>query len=172
MSLDVIATGRPRGTSSKLAVLAVRADDMRAMRKPADLRVLTAADSKKLAGCAGWPVARLIETIADSMDGAIDPASVGVFKAADGHKTDPISLAELAHGVLLHTAADGSALEAGGPLRLWLPAGVAVQPSACGNGAGPVNVKGVSLFDLSVPPAASAAATPAAPPSAGLRARD
>ena len=126
--MDVVAAGKPCGTSSKLAIFTVRAEEMRAMRKAQERRILTDADSKKLAGCVGWPVSCLLDLIAESMDGeALDAESVGFFVAADGLRTEPISLADLRRGVLLHSNPDGSALTAGGALRLWFPAGAAVQ---------------------------------------------
>jgi len=146
-TMEVIATGRPRGGSSQLTIFSVRDHELRSMKNK---RTLSAEESTKLAGSSGWPVEALLETIAQSMDVQLDPASVGVFTASDGVQSEPISLADLVHGLILHSGPDGDPLSSGGPMRLWFPAGRAVQHSQCGS-VGPVNLKGVVRFSLSVP---------------------
>ena len=93
--MEVIATGRPRGGSSQLTIFSVRDHELRSMKNK---RTLSAEESTKLAGSSGWPVEALLETIAQSMDVQLDPASVGVFTASDGVQSEPISLADLVHG--------------------------------------------------------------------------
>ncbi|MEE2677012.1 MAG: molybdopterin-dependent oxidoreductase, partial [Myxococcota bacterium] len=65
--------------------------------------------------------------------GVSGPGSA-VICAADGFASEPVKLAALAEGVLLHTLA-GEALPPGkgGPFRLLIPEGVADAPSACAN---------------------------------------
>ena len=65
--------------------------------------------------------------------GVSGPGSA-VICAADGFASEPVKLAALAEGVLLHSLA-GEALPPGkgGPFRLLIPEGVADAPSACAN---------------------------------------
>ena len=147
-SLEVIATGRPSDGSSKLTIFSVRAEEMRSMKQN---RKLSASEAGKLAGCTGWPVAALLDVVAESLDGALDPATVGVFTASDGLETEPISLGDLVHGIIVHSSPEGP-LNTGGAMRLWFPTGKAVQRSQCGS-FGPVSVKGVIQLSLSVEPA-------------------
>ena len=96
------------------------------------------AEAKKLAGCVGTPVAALLPKHITKLT-----HPCGVFTASDGLMTEPITLTELAQGVIVHSTADGAPLPVsmGGPLRVWYPPGVAVQRSPCMTGEGPVNVK-------------------------------
>ena len=61
-------------------------------------------------------------------------AGSAVICAADGFASEPVNLAALAQGVLLHSL-DGVPLpvEKGGPFRLLIPEGVEDAPSACAN---------------------------------------
>lgn len=146
--MEVIATGPPSGRSNKLCVMTIGAEEMRAMKAADDSRKLSSDD--KLVGYTGWPIDRLLAVIEESMGGAIESSSVGVFTAVDGAKTLPISIADLKKGVLLHTNDKGEALRSGGPIRLWFPSGEALQVGVCGKLQSP-NLKGVVRFELSVP---------------------
>jgi G3E family GTPase len=70
-------------------------------------------------------------------------SGTAVVCASDGFASEPVSLAALAEGVLVHSV-DGTALgeKQGGPFRLLIPEGVAGAPSAC------ANVKGVTRIVL------------------------
>jgi len=94
--------------------------------------VVPAELSPKLAGCTGALISAIFPPIS--------PHLVGVLIASDGLVTQPILASELVQGVLLHTAADGSALS---NMRAWFPPGIAVQPSPCKTHVSAVNVKGV-----------------------------
>ena len=61
----------------------------------------------------------------------------GVFRAADGVATAPISRADLMKGFLVHSDEDGKPIAKGGPLRLAFPDGVAVQSAICGTAKPP-----------------------------------
>jgi G3E family GTPase len=64
-----------------------------------------------------------------------------VICAADGFASEPVPLAALREGLLVHTL-DGAALDAkqGGPYRLLIPEGVPGAPSACANVKGVVRI--------------------------------
>jgi hypothetical protein len=64
----------------------------------------------------------------------IGSAGHAVVCAADGFASEPVSLAALGQGLLLHSL-EGEALTPaqGGPFRLLIPAGVEGAPSACAN---------------------------------------
>lgn len=143
--LEVIATSRPRGSSSKLAIFSVRLDEIRSMGS----HELPSGEAGKLAGCLGWPVSSLLNVAADSLGEPLDPATVGIFTASDGLETEPISLSDLMCGIIIHSNPDGSPLIAGGPMRLWFPSGKAIQHNKCGTD-GPANLKGVIRLSLSI----------------------
>ena len=71
----------------------------------------------------------------------------GVFKAADGVATAPISRADLMKGFLVHSDEDGKPIAKGGPLRLAFPDGVAVQSAICGT-AKPPDLKDCVSLEL------------------------
>jgi len=73
-------------------------------------------------------VGRLFERL------GVVPAGHAVVCAADGFASEPVKLAALSEGVLLHSQ-EGSPLPKakGGPFRLLIPEGVADAPSACAN---------------------------------------
>ena len=64
-------------------------------------------------------------------------------------ETEQIDYVQLAHGVLLHSGADGLPLPAtrGGPLRAVFPVGVALQDDE-GGAAAPADVSDVRLLTL------------------------
>lgn len=73
-------------------------------------------------------VGRLFESLGVARTGH------AVVCAADGFASEPVKLAALCEGVLLHSLAGAPlAREKGGPFRLLIPEGVADAPSACAN---------------------------------------
>ena len=92
----------------------------------------------KFAGYKGFPVRALLDDA--------QRTGTGIFTAGDGMRTDPIPLEILVQGILLHTDANGNALQHGGPLRLWFPTACGLR---CGSG-NPLAVKDVRRFELSV----------------------
>jgi hypothetical protein len=71
----------------------------------------------------------------------------GVFKAADGVETAPISRQDLMRGFLVHSDEDGRPIATGGPLRLAFPENVAVQSAICGT-AKPPDLKNCVSLEL------------------------
>jgi DMSO/TMAO reductase YedYZ molybdopterin-dependent catalytic subunit len=67
--------------------------------------------------------------------------SAAVICAADGFASEPVPLAALREGLLVHTL-EGAPLDAkqGGPYRLLIPEGVPGAPSACANVKGVVRI--------------------------------
>ena len=164
-TLDVMVSGVPSGGSSSLSVFSLTAEQLRGMRKPREVHVITEAESTKLAGCIAWPLSELVTLAGDLAGSPLDARSVSVFTASDGLTCDPVSLADLSQGFIVHSGAAGEPLKAGGPLRACFPAGVAVQKSKCGM-VGPVNVKGVVRLSISVPEDLSISIAAAIPASA------
>ena len=148
--LDVMVSGAPSGGSSSLSVFRVTAEQLRAMRRQGEVRVLTDVESAKLAGCIAWPLLELVTLAGDLAGAPLDARSVSVFTASDGLTCDPVSLADLSQGFIVHSGPAGEPLSSGGPLRVCFPPGVAVQTSKCGM-TGPVNVKGVVRLSIGVP---------------------
>jgi G3E family GTPase len=78
-------------------------------------------------------LARLFDALDVPKDG------VGVVVAGDGFASEPVDIAVLRHGVLLHTRADAPLpADQGGPFRLLIPQPAAAPPVSC------ANVKGVT----------------------------
>jgi len=100
----------------------------------------------KLASCKAISVGTLLSRVRPNLGNGVS----GVFTAADGVSTDPISLDELVVGLIVHTDANGTTplpVSLGGPLRVCFPEGVAVQSSVCGTPK-PVNLKGMVKLEL------------------------
>ncbi len=72
---------------------------------------------------------------------ALPDTGSAVICAWDGFSSEPVPLAALKHGVLIHSLA-GEALpkEKGGPFRLMIPEGVPETPSSCANVKGVVRI--------------------------------
>jgi len=72
---------------------------------------------------------------------ALPESGSAIICAADGFTSEPVPVAALRQGVLLHTLGD-AALPAGkgGPFRLLIPEGVPDAPSACANVKGVVRI--------------------------------
>src|SRR5262245_30200951 len=65
---------------------------------------------------------------------AVPAAGSAVLCAADGFASEPVPLAALREGLLVHSQGDAPLpREQGGPFRLLIPDGVAGAPSACSN---------------------------------------
>ena len=128
----------------------------------ATLRELEPVDTSqitsRLAGCTGATIASVLGR---AVPGYARSIASGDFVASDGVQTDPIPLADLVQGVLVHSqagrpsspAADESAVtnelppKLGGPLRVVYPDGCAIQSAVCGTPK-PVNLKGVVKLQL------------------------
>jgi DMSO/TMAO reductase YedYZ molybdopterin-dependent catalytic subunit len=64
----------------------------------------------------------------------VPAAGTAVVCAADGFASEPVPLAALREGLLVHSQADAPlSREQGGPFRLLIPADVLGAPSACAN---------------------------------------
>jgi G3E family GTPase len=71
----------------------------------------------------------------------VPPDGAAVVCAADGFASEPVPLAALREGLLVHSL-EGAALDAkqGGPYRLLIPEGVSGAPSQCANVKGVVRI--------------------------------
>lgn len=105
-----------------------------------------AVAAKKLVGCKAISLQTLLARTRPNLGNGVS----GVFSAADGIMTDPITLPELVQGFIVHSDSSGAELPSslGGPLRVVFPEGVAVQSSVCGTHMSPVNVKNVIKLEL------------------------
>ena len=83
-------------------------------------------------GCLGASVPAVLAACPLNVVKASAVCAEGVFKAADGVATAPISRADLMKGFLVHSDEDGKPIATGGPLRLAFPENVAVQSAICG----------------------------------------
>lgn len=111
-----------------------------------DLDTSAVPDSDaKLAGYKGCGVRELL---GDATSGS------GVVVAADGMTTEPIAWEHLQRSILLHSDAQGEPLQAGGPLRLWIPPEAGL---VCTNGGNLTSVKDVKSLTLTVPVAVEVA---------------
>jgi hypothetical protein len=79
--------------------------------------------------------------IAALLDAHAAKAASAVVCAADGFASEPVPIAALREGLLVHSV-DGAPLDAkqGGPYRLLIPEGVPDAPSACANVKGVVRI--------------------------------
>ena len=127
--------------------------DLATLRKlePVDTSQITS----RLAGCTG---ATISSVLSRALPGYARTIASGDFVASDGVQTDPIPLADLEQGVLVHSQAGRPSSPAfsvtnelppklGGPLRVVYPDGCAVQSAVCGTPK-PVNLKGVVKLQL------------------------
>lgn len=96
-------------------------------------------ETSKLNGHKGFSVKHLLPG---------DDDCSGIFRAMDGLASQPIDRAELVQGLIIHSEPGGGPLQRGGPLRIWFPSGVAVQPTPCGTGNKPVEMKFVTTLIL------------------------
>ena len=98
-------------------------------------------------GCLGASVPAVLAACPLNVVKASAVCAEGVFKAADGVETAPISRQDLMRGFLVHSDEDGKPLAKGGPLRLAFPDGVAVQSAICGT-AKPPDLKNCVSLEL------------------------
>ena len=98
-------------------------------------------------GCLGASVPAVLAACPLNVVKASAVCAEGVFKAADGVATAPISRADLMKGFLVHSDEDGKPIAKGGPLRLAFPDGVAVQSAICGT-AKPPDLKDCVSLEL------------------------
>jgi hypothetical protein len=131
--------GPDRHTTSRSVSLTVKG-----LRTLDSVEVTAELGGPKLAGTKGVAVGLLLDRVVRG--DALGAGVTGTYEAADGATTDPIDLAELRRGVLVHTGVGGEGdlpASLGGPLRVVHPAGCAVQATICKTKTSPVNVKGV-----------------------------